>query len=73
MATDTMVGLKIKAIRKMTKKELNDEGWEPRYGTAPTAIVFDNGTVVYASQDDEGNGPGSLFGYNKSDGVRFAL
>jgi hypothetical protein len=31
--------------------------WDRR----PIVIVFDNGTAIYPSADDEGNGPGALF------------
>jgi len=37
---------------------MEQEGWD--YGT--TVIVFADGTKIYASQDDEGNGPGTMFG-----------
>jgi len=53
-----LVGKKIASIRQLTKEELEEEGWDK--GT--TAIVLDDGTLVYPSQDDEGNGPGALFG-----------
>lgn len=58
-----LCGKRIVAIRKMTTKELEAEGWdEPRALTAEgMAIVLDDGTIIYASQDDEGNGPGALF------------
>ena len=70
--TINLVGQTIKAVRPMTKKELTAEGWETgsRHGT-PTALVLADGTVLYASQDPEGNGPGALFG--KKGGDAFAL
>ena len=36
---------------------MNNLGWYSRC----VVMILDNGTVVYPSQDDEGNGAGSLF------------
>lgn len=60
-------------IRPMTKKELKNEGWEdtPHYHI-PKVLVLKDGTVLYPSMDDEGNGPGRLFGTSK-EGVSFSL
>jgi len=52
------VGHKITDIRPMTEVEKAAEGWD-EYGLA---VVLDNGAKFYASQDDEGNGPGAMFG-----------
>jgi len=65
------VGLKITAIRPMTKKEVDGEAWDSRHPIV--AIEFDNGDVIYASRDEEGNGPGAIFGYNKKTKTRFGL
>ncbi len=68
-----ITGATVVRVREMTRKELEGEGWaEDRHG-ARTAIVFSDGSVVYASRDDEGNGPGALFGYNKKFKSRFSL
>lgn len=61
MAEYTVVGKKIIGIRRMTAKEKEAEGWD---GEA-SVIVLDDGAVIFASQDEEGNGPGMLFGRNK--------
>jgi hypothetical protein len=61
-----LVGRTIKQVRKMTAKELEAEGWE---GDHALVIELDNGTLVYPSRDDEGNGPGALFG--SANGVNF--
>ena len=53
-----LIGKKIVEIRKLTRTEYNLEGWD----TFTTALVLDDGTIIYPSQDDEGNGPGTLFG-----------
>ena len=56
-----IVGQKIVDVRKMTKQERKWEGWEndpfPIY-----ALVLENGTLLYPSMDEEGNGGGVLFG-----------
>ena len=56
-----LIGRKIMAIRPISKTELEVEGWEPYTHTATCVILLDNGTLLYPSQDDEGNGPGTLF------------
>lgn len=65
---DSLPGRTITSVRAMTEDECLAEGW-----TRPAlALVLANGTVIYASQDDEGNGPGSLFGAT-SDGRHVAF
>lgn len=54
-----IVGQKIKAIRPMTILERKAEGWD---WDGNTVIELENGILLYASMDEEGNGPGSLFG-----------
>ena len=66
------IGKVVKEVRHMTDQEMNTEGWEPRHGTPPIVIVFDCGTKLYPSCDDEGNGPGTLFGIS-SDGMGIGL
>jgi len=67
-----LVGRTIVRVRRMEKGELEDEGWEPRRSmSAPLIIELDNGTSIYASRDDEGNGPGVLFGYVDDERARF--
>lgn len=58
--TNGIVGCRIVAVRPMTPAELAHEGW-PQDARAP-AIVLVDGAVLYASRDDEGNGPGAIFG-----------
>lgn len=57
-AKQHLVGRKIVAARYMTDKEVNDMGW----GCKPVVFQLDDGSVWFPSQDDEGNGPGALFG-----------
>jgi hypothetical protein len=67
-----LVGATVTEVRPMTEAELDREGWElDRHGER-TAVVFSDGTVLYASRDDEGNGPGAIFGVTK-DGTTFTL
>ena len=58
---DSIVGKKIVSIRAMTKSELKREGWDDLCDGPQVAIVLEDGTVIYASQDCEGNGPGAIF------------
>ena len=62
-------GIKVTKIRRMTKAEMNVEGWS---GSAPIVIEFSDGSRIYPSKDGEGNGPGSMFEVDK-DGNTFAL
>ena len=55
---NNLINQTIKAVRPMTKKEIESEGW---YG-GTTVLVLSNGVKLYASQDEEGNGPGCIFG-----------
>jgi hypothetical protein len=74
MATElpTLVGRTIVAVRKMTTAEAKKEGWDLSWvHGAPPVIVLDDGQKVYPSQDEEGNGPGALFGAYK--GKRFCV
>ena len=54
-----MIGKKVVEVRALTDVEMAYQGWE--YG-GTTALVFDDGTIIFASCDDEGNGPGRMFG-----------
>jgi hypothetical protein len=57
-----IIGKRVTTIREMTHEEMKREGWHesPHGGIA---LVFESGAVVFASRDDEGNGPGALFGF----------
>jgi len=67
-----LIGRTITGIREMTDEEKRREGWDDwRYRTM-AAIVLDNGAVLYASQDEEGNGPGVFFGAD-SEGESFMV
>lgn len=68
-AKPNLIGRTVTNVRCMTAEELEAENWDAHWAN-PTAIVFDDGTVVYASRDDEGNGPGVLFGIDSTGGFR---
>ena len=65
---DPIIGQKIVNARPMTKAEQEDEGWDG----FTTVLVLSDGTLLYASRDEEGNGAGALFGKSSS-GKSFAL
>jgi hypothetical protein len=58
------IGQRIKRIREFTEQELEAEGWDINHHTTGAVIELENGTRIYASSDDEGNSPGTLFGIN---------
>lgn len=67
-----VVGRTITRVRLMTKAEAEKEGWTIGRYDDPIVIELDDGAVLYASQDDEGNGPGVMFGTSKT-GTPFRL
>jgi hypothetical protein len=58
-----LIGKKIVRIRPMSEAEKDAEGWENSGATS--VIELDNGILIYPSQDDEGNGGGTMFGKDK--------
>ena len=65
-----IVGSKIIDLRPMTAEEMEAEGWQKR--EIPMVLVLSSGTILYPSQDTEGNDAGSLFG-KTSDGVSIGI
>ncbi len=61
-------GARIKTVRRMTDAETRREYWDE----PGLALVLDTGTILYASRDNEGNGPGALFGMTQ-DGRSFQV
>ena len=63
-----LVGLRIVGVRAMTDQEREDEGWEgsPHHATV---LVLSDGTILYPSCDEEGNGPGALFGQSGGEAI----
>jgi hypothetical protein len=68
IAKSVLLNRKIVEVRYLTEQEMEMLGWYKR------AVVFilDDGTIVYPSQDDEGNNAGALF-YQKEDSDDYVL
>ena len=58
----SLIGRKVVQVRDMTQAELDNQGWGG--DSNPQAIVFDDGSIVFASCDSEGNDAGCLFAIN---------
>ena len=59
--THDLRGLMITNVRLATQRELDNRlGWD----RTCIAIDLDNGLTLYASCDEEGNGPGDIFAYD---------
>lgn len=56
------IGERIVGVRMLTRQEYEHAGWEPGPYDCAVALVLSDGSILYASQDYEGNGPGALFG-----------
>lgn len=57
IAQEMLVGRTIVGVRYMLKEECEQLDWYER----ALVIVLDDGNIIFPSQDDEGNGAGSLF------------
>lgn len=55
-------GKRIVDVRLMTSGEMKSNGWDHCRNREPVVLVLDDGTLLFASADEEGNGPGALFG-----------
>jgi len=62
-----LVGQRVTEVRAMTEEEASAEGWGNSKDTV--VLVFEDGTKVYPSCDDEGNGPGVMFGEDPKCGL----
>jgi hypothetical protein len=60
-AEQTFLNRKIVGTRYMTRAEADAIGWHSR----AVVLMLDDGTLLYPSTDDEGNGPGALFTTHK--------
>jgi sucrose-6-phosphate hydrolase SacC (GH32 family) len=56
-ASSDLVGKKITGIRYLTEDEQENMGWYSK----SVVIELDDSTVMYPSQDDEGNDAGAIF------------
>ena len=64
-AKEQLLGKKIVDVRYMSQEEADDLDWTER----PVVIHLDDGNLVFASADDEGNGAGALFTNNQANPV----
>jgi len=53
-----ILGKTVKRLRLMSPEELIDLGWE---GDRGLCLELSDGTKLFPSRDEEGNGPGALF------------
>lgn len=58
IATEKLVGRTIVKAEYMSEDDQHQHGWDHR----PVILYLDDGSMIYPSQDDEGNDGGSLFG-----------
>ena len=58
VANKHLKGKTVKRVRYLTEEEMEDMLWYCR----PVVIIFEDGTAIYPSQDDEGNDAGSILG-----------
>lgn len=56
------IGRKIAGVRWMTTAESESEGWCDGHYDRAVVVVLDDGSLLYASCDPEGNGPGCMYG-----------
>jgi len=61
----SIAGRKIVSIRDMNDIEMAREGWDSK----ATVLELDDGTLLYPSCDEEGNGAGALFGHKNGQGI----
>ena len=55
-------GLTIVKVREMNEFEMQKEGWNLKSDRPPIAFELSDNSVLYPSRDEEGNGPGCMFG-----------
>jgi hypothetical protein len=65
-------GLTITGVRYLTGQECVNEGWDIGLYDVAVALTLSDGSMIFASQDYEGNGPGALFGRMRT-GEQFIL
>lgn len=73
MSDSALEGRTIETVRELTDDELAREGWDSGRGQPPAmALELDDGGLLYASADPEGNRPGTMFGVHP-EGETFML
>lgn len=65
VARSQLLGRKIIEVRYMKQSEAEQMGWHSR----PVVFQLDDGNVVYAAADDEGNDGGALFTSNEAEPI----
>ena len=60
-----LVGRRITEVRYLSMDESYALGWD---GRRAIVLALDNGALFFPSSDDEGNGPGALFGQDTDSG-----
>lgn len=68
MEPKDLIGKKIVKFEPLTPLEYDDMGW---YGGGEWKIVLEDGTVIIASSDEEGNDGGSFFVFTQDGSFRF--
>ncbi|MEY4263469.1 MAG: hypothetical protein RL373_37 [Pseudomonadota bacterium] len=64
-AKEQLLGRKIVDVRYMSQEEADDLDWTER----PVVFHLDDGNLIFASADDEGNNGGALFTNNQANPV----
>ena len=64
-AAKLLKGRTVVKVQWMTKENAEDIGWNKR----PLLMVLDNGTIIYAQADDEGNDGGALYVDTGKEGI----
>lgn len=65
IAADQLLGRKIVKVRYMSAAEQSEMGWYSR----PVIMQLDDGNLIWASADEEGNDAGVLFTMNEKQPV----
>ena len=65
IAADQLLNRRIVKVRYMTEAEAHEMEWNWR----GIVLQLDDGTLIFPSEDDEGNGPGALFTNNEDNPV----
>jgi len=68
-AKGILIGRRIVNVRQLTKEEAEKEGMD----RTTTALILDDGTILYPASDDEGNDVGALFGIYDGVSGRFGF
>lgn len=63
-----IIGRKIVDVIALSKDIVEAEGWEDSPYSC-IGLLLDDGNIIYPSQDEEGNGPGALFGKNVKEDI----